>query len=81
MSSLKELRNLSSSEVERILIKAGFRLRDQRGSHRQFVGIIGGEEHRVTVMAKQKSYNPGTLKSMIQQSGLSEEEWVTLKRS
>ena len=81
MSPLRELRNLSSRGVERILVKAGFWLRNQSGSHRQFVGIIRGEEHRVTVMANQKSFTPGLLKSMIHQSGLSEEEWVALKKS
>ena len=66
---------LSSKDVERILEKYGFVLSRQKGSHQQFVGMIHGQKRRVTVMARQKDFAPGTLKSMIRQSGLSGEEF------
>ena len=66
---------LSSQEIGKILTRNGFILSRQKGSHQQFVGLIHGQRRRVTVIANQKSFAPGTLKSMIRQSGLSEEEF------
>jgi predicted RNA binding protein YcfA (HicA-like mRNA interferase family) len=66
---------LSSKDIEKILHKHGFVLSRQKGSHQQFVGFIHGKKRRVTVIANQKSFAPGTLKSMIRQSGLFEEEF------
>ena len=66
---------LSSRSIEKILKAHGFVLSRQKGSHQQFVGFIHGIKRRVTVIANQKSFAPGTLKSMIRQSGLSEEEF------
>jgi len=71
------LRQLTSREVERVLLKAGFRMARQAGSHQQFVGFIKGEKRRVTVIADKKSFKLSTLKAMIRQSGLSEAEWLT----
>ena len=75
----RRLKNLSSDDVGRILRKAGFKLVRQHGSHLQYSAIIKGEKRRVTVIAEWESYPLGTLKSMIAQSGLSEEEWLALK--
>ena len=66
---------LSSREIEKVLKKHGFVLSRQKGSHQQFVGFIHDKKRRVTVIANQKSFAIGTLKSMIRQSGLSEEEF------
>ena len=66
---------LSSQEIGKILTRNGFILSRQKGSHQQFVGLIHGQRRRVTVIANQKSFAPGTFKSMIRQSGLSEEEF------
>ena len=66
---------LSSKDIEKILKLHGFVLSRQKGSHQQFVGFVGGQKRRVTVIANQKSFAPGTLKSMIRQSGLSEGEF------
>ena len=68
---------LSSKDIKRILERHGFVLSRQRGSHQQFVGLVHGKKHRVTVIANQKSFAPGTLRSMIRQSGLSENEFVS----
>lgn len=66
---------ISSKDIEKILKRHGFILSRQKGSHQQFVGVIRGEKKRVTVVANQKNFAPGTFKSMIRQSGLSEEEF------
>lgn len=67
----KRLLSLSSKNVERILKKNNFTLSRQKGSHQQFVGYVKGKKRRVT-----KNFAPRTLKSMILQSGLSEQEWL-----
>ena len=71
---------LSSRDVERILIQHGFKFVSQKGSHRQFKGAVKGRKRRVTVLADRKSFHPKTLKSMIRQSGLTEEEFLSEKR-
>jgi predicted RNA binding protein YcfA (HicA-like mRNA interferase family) len=65
----------SSKEVEKFLKSQGFNLVRQRGSHQQFVGYIRGIKKRVTVMANQKHFTPKTMKSMIEQSGIDEQDW------
>ena len=67
---------LSSRDIERTLVRHGFVLSRRKGSHQQFVGFIHGKKRRVTVIANQKGFAPGTLKSMIRQSGLSSEEFI-----
>ena len=57
-------------------IKQGFKFVSQKGSHRQFKGVVKGRKRRVTVLADRKSFHPKTLKSMIRQSGLREEEFL-----
>ena len=66
---------LSSKDIEKVLQRHGFILSRQKGSHQQFVGFIHSKKRRVTVIANQKSFATGTLKSMIRQSGLPEEEF------
>ena len=72
---MRRFRKLSSKDVERILRKNGFELVSQKGSHKQFKGVVGGRKRRVTVLADRKNFHPKTLKSMIRQSGLSEGEF------
>ena len=67
--------SLSSGDIENILRRHGFKLSRQKGSHQQFVGFIKGGKHRVTLTAGRRDFPQGTLKSIIQQSGLSEEEF------
>ncbi|KPL02246.1 MAG: hypothetical protein AMJ73_08970 [candidate division Zixibacteria bacterium SM1_73] len=69
------LLSLSTKDVERILKKNNFTLTRQKGSHQQFAGYVKGKKRRVTVIVNQKIFAPRTLKSMILQSGLSEQEW------
>ncbi|MDI6735037.1 MAG: type II toxin-antitoxin system HicA family toxin [bacterium] len=72
----RRLLSLSSEEVERILKKNNFILTRQKGSHQQFVGYVQGRKRRVTVIGNQRNFAPGTLKSIILQSGISEQEWL-----
>jgi predicted RNA binding protein YcfA (HicA-like mRNA interferase family) len=59
-------------EVIRILLKNGFELERQRGSHRVYVGSVGGRTRLVIVACHSESddIKAGTLASMIRQSGL-----------
>jgi len=72
----RRLRTISSRVVERILRRKGFTLSRQKGSHRQYIGVVRGKRYRVTVVTGQREFTSKTLQSMIQQSGLSEEEWL-----
>ena len=67
--------SLSSVDIEKILRRQGFKLSRQKGSHQQFVGFIKGKKHRVTLIAGRRDFPQGTVKSIIHQSGLSEEEF------
>ena len=58
----------------RILDKHGFELHRQRGtSHRVYKAVVAGEVRLVVVACHRESddIKPGTLSSMIRQSGLS----------
>jgi len=59
-------------EFIRILESHGFVLERQRGSHRIFKGVVGGRTQIVTVAfhSENDDIKPGTLSSMIRQSGL-----------
>ena len=59
----------STAEVLRALYKAGFRQVSQRGSH---IKLTDGE-HVVIVPAGRKEIRPGTLNSILNQSGQSKE--------
>jgi len=59
----------STAEVLRALYKAGFRQVSKRGSH---IKLTDGE-HVVIVPAGRKEIRPGTLNSILNQSGLSKE--------
>lgn len=56
----------------RVLEAAGFQLVRQSGSHRTYEGMVDGRRHVVTVACHRESddIRPGTLASMIRQSGL-----------
>jgi predicted RNA binding protein YcfA (HicA-like mRNA interferase family) len=56
----------------RILVKHGFELDRQRGSHRVYIGRVGGRSRLVVVACHNENddIKPGTLASMIRQSGL-----------
>lgn len=64
----------TSRQVIRALESAGFIFVRQRGSHRIYVSGKRG----VTIPVHGKDLRPGTLKSIITQSGLSVEEFIAL---
>lgn len=72
----RRLLSIDSRTVEKILRFYGFKLSRQKGDHQQFLGFVKGRKSRVTVLAKQKHFAPKTIKSMIQQSNLSEQQWI-----
>jgi len=76
----KRLLSLNSREVEGLLKKLGFEFHRQKGSHQQFVGNIGGKRRLVTVQANQSHFARKTMKSMILQSGLAEQDWIEVIR-
>ena len=61
----------STAEVLRALLRAGFRQVSQRGSH---IKLTDGE-HVVIVPAGRREIRPGTLNSILNQSGLSKEHF------
>ena len=70
--------NLSSKEVARILERLGLIVSRQRGSHIQYVGIIKGVKRRVTLVANQKNFTTKTMKSMVEQSGFTADDWLEM---
>lgn len=44
--------NITSKEVEKVLRRHGFIFVGQKGSHKQFKGVINGVKRRVTVLDK-----------------------------
>jgi predicted RNA binding protein YcfA (HicA-like mRNA interferase family) len=54
----------------------GFTKSRQKGSHIQFIGLIKNTKRRVTLIAKQTHFAPRTIKSIIEQSSLSEKDWL-----
>ncbi len=65
---------LKPREVCRALERAGFTLRKSKGGHRIYVK----ETSRVTVPFHTTDIKPGTLASIIQQTGMSIEEFTAL---
>lgn len=68
------LKGIDGKTVVKILSYFGFSCDRQRGSHEQWEK----GKFRVTIDSKAKSFALPTLKSMIEQSGYSEKDWVKL---
>ena len=66
---------LSSRQVELFLEKKGFVLVRQKGSHRQYLGLVAGFKRYVTVPTGRKVILPGTMSSMVRQSGIDRPVW------
>lgn len=70
---------LSSSEIEKVLRRAGFKLAPKKGkgSHKAFVKQV--KDKKFLVIVPQKKIIPrGTLLAIIKQAGLSKEEFMRL---
>jgi len=72
-----KLPSVSSKKVVATLLKIGFYLHHQEGSHLA-LRSIKNESVRVVVPANRKDLKKGTLKSIINQSGLTAEEFIEL---
>lgn len=71
------LKVLSYRKVARKLRKAGFREVSQKGSHVKFAKEME-EGRRTATVPRHKEIALGTLKSILRQSGLSEDEFENL---
>lgn len=71
------LKTLAYREVVRKLKKAGFYQVSQKGSHVKFVKETA-EGRRTAIVPRHSEIPSGTLKSILRQAGLSEDEFETL---
>ncbi len=69
--------NTTASRVIKVLINFGFNISRQRGSH---IILIRFEinKKRIVVVPNHKQKDPGTLLSIIAQSGMTKEEFLEL---
>lgn len=70
---MKLPRDVNGSEAVRALRRCGYEVLRQTGSH-----IILRQESRTVVVPQHKPIKPGTLKGLIEQAGLTVEEFVAL---
>ncbi|MDP3976153.1 MAG: type II toxin-antitoxin system HicA family toxin [bacterium] len=70
----------SSSAIIKVLERRGFLFVSQKGSHMKFRKENGHETLTVIVVANKKEIPFGTFKSILRQSGLSEEEFKLQKK-
>lgn len=70
-------RNLSGSDVIKALSKAGFIATRQKGSHVVLAKESGGKKVGC-VVPLHKELKIGTLKSVLRQAGMGEEEFLSL---
>lgn len=70
---MKIPRDVNGAETARALRRAGFEILRQTGSH-----LIMRKDSRTVVVPQHKPIKPGTLKGMIEQAGLTVEEFVAL---
>jgi predicted RNA binding protein YcfA (HicA-like mRNA interferase family) len=70
---MKIPRDVNGSEAARALRRAGFEMLRQSGSH-----LIMRKDSRTVVVPQHKPIKPGTLKGMIEQAGMTVEEFAAL---
>jgi predicted RNA binding protein YcfA (HicA-like mRNA interferase family) len=70
---MKIPRDVNGSEAVRALRRAGYETLRQTGSH-----LIMRKNGRTVVVPQHKPIKPGTLKGMIEQAGLTLEEFIAL---
>lgn len=68
---MKLPRDVNGAQVARALQRLGFVVQRQTGSH-----LILRRESRTVVVPQHKPIKPGTLKGVIEQAGLTVEEFV-----
>ena len=71
------LNNWTFKDAVDFLKEHGFRQTNTRGSHFYYVGHCGGEVRQTHIQFHgNKSIHPRTLKSVIRQSGIPQEQWM-----
>jgi predicted RNA binding protein YcfA (HicA-like mRNA interferase family) len=70
---MKIPRDVNGLEAVRALRRAGFETLRQTGSH-----LVMRKDSRTVVVPQQKPIKPGTLKGIIEQAGLTVEEFIAL---
>jgi len=74
-----KLLKLTGKEIIKILYKNGFSIRNRAGSHVNLIGMVKGRKRLVTVAIHgNEEIPPGTLLSIIDQSGFTREEFIKL---
>ena len=68
---------LSASDVVKVLMRQGFNISRQRGSHIILVRFEGNRK-RIVVVPNHKELDPGTLLSIISQAGMNKDEFLAL---
>lgn len=68
--------SLKSSEVVKKLMKFGFVFKSQRGSHAKYVKAEAEFPTRIAIVPMHDTVSKGTLKKILQQAGLSLEEFL-----
>ena len=72
------LMNWDFYDVEKFLKGRGFHLNHVRGSHHYFTAAVGGITRQVLVAFHgSKSIKPRVMKSIIDQSGIPKNEWLS----
>lgn len=71
------LNNWTFKDIVDFLKEHGFRHTHTRGSHFYYVGRCGGEVRQTHIQFHgNKSIHPRTIKSVIRQSGIPQEQWL-----
>jgi len=73
---------LTPTQVENILIKAGFILKRTAGSHNQWEGTVKGIRRLVTVdqlSRRSETFGKKILREMIWQSGMTKDEFYSYR--
>lgn len=73
--SPRHLPTLTASEVRQILSARGFVYKRSKGSHEIYEGMINGQRRVVTVDENEAPFEPFILRSMIEQSGLTRDDF------
>jgi len=73
---------LTCKHVKQILSSLGFKFREQKGSHEQWVKIADGKLFKVTVDCPKAPFSPDLINSMSKQAGVSKKAfYAALKNS
>ncbi len=62
--------NITSKDIEKVLVRYGFVFVGQKGSHQQFKAIINGVKRRVTVLDNKKGFDIKRLREWLANQGL-----------